>query len=140
MKKVITILITLFLSVLVYTSCDDGDNNVPYVSVNITIQPNSTIFQNLNIVGGWEYITGGNKGIIVYRMTLEEFKAYDRTCPHDPDKDSRIEVQTSGITAIDSLCLSQFSLIDGAPIIGPAQSNMKTYHTSYDGINLRIYN
>lgn len=92
-------------------------------------------------IGQWVYVTGGYKGIIVYRPQSDEFMAYERACPHDPlTEGARVEVETSGLIAVDSVCGSQFILTDGSPIKGPASIPLKQYRTSWDGYGLTIYN
>ncbi|MFZ4704647.1 MAG: hypothetical protein ACOYMF_01440 [Bacteroidales bacterium] len=111
---------------------------IPYVYVNITLLPESIDYLP---VSGWYYVSGGYRGLIVYRMTEGEFMAYERTCPYDPDKASaRVQVELSGIIAVDSACGSRFVLTDGSPIKGPSGLPLQQYHTSFDGNQLRIYN
>ncbi len=43
------------------TACNkDNGGRLPLPPTNITIQPNSTIYQEINIVGGWMYLTEQN--------------------------------------------------------------------------------
>ena len=87
--RVFTIIILLFL-----VGCRQTNNNgIPYVQVNIKLYTTDPAFFNLNAVGGWEYINGGSKGILVYRSGIDEFKAYDRHCPYQPsDACSKVAV------------------------------------------------
>jgi hypothetical protein len=135
-------LFLLFLLINPLASCrkDKQRPTIPYVYVNITKYPDILAGDYIP-VSGWVYITGGYRGIIVYRMTSTEFMAYERTCPYDPDKDcARVEVESSGITAIDSCCGSRYVLTDGSPIAGPSGYSLQHYNTSYDGNLLRIFN
>ena len=74
---------------LLVSSCDkDSENpNTPSVYINIKINPNSTMYQELNTVSGWMYLTATtpSRGIIVYRYSMNEFIAYERTPPNEPD-------------------------------------------------------
>jgi nitrite reductase/ring-hydroxylating ferredoxin subunit len=111
--------------------------------VDIYIKPNSTEYLELNPVGGWVYLTAQypSRGILVYRISMDEFMAYERTCPHDPDKDcARIQVESSGTTAVDSCCMSRYIMHDGSPFQGPSKRPLKQYRTNYDGITLHIFN
>jgi hypothetical protein len=111
---------------------------IPYVYVSIQLYPNSLDYIPIS---GWVYSTGGYRGLIIYRMTENEFMVYERTCPYDPDKDcARVKVESSGITAIDSCCGSRYVLTDGSPIAGPSGYSLQQYSTSYDGNQLRIFN
>ena len=98
------------------------------------------MYQKLNTVGGWEYITGGYNGIVVYRLSQDEFVAFDRACPYDYKNSCRIVVESSFTTTIDSCCGSRFLLNDGSPFKGPASVSLKKYKTYYDGNSLRISN
>ena len=115
--------------------------SIPNVAVNIYMDISSTMYIELSTIGGYVYVTGGYKGIVVYRVSPDEFVAYDRGCPYDPDLAcARIEMNPSGITLTDSCCGSNFSILDGSIINGPATQPMKRYHTQYDGQILRVWN
>lgn len=117
------------------------DNGIPYYQVNLTIHTTDPSFVNLSVVGGWEYISGGSKGILLYRSSNDEFKAYDRHCTFQPsDACSRVAVDSTQIAAVDSCCGSSFLIIDGSILNGPAVSPLKQYQTSFDGSVLRITN
>lgn len=130
-------------SVLLITcsfSCDKETEgtSIPYVYVNFSIYPNTLDFIP---DGGWVTVSGGYKGIIIYRPMHEEFLAFERACPYDPLEDSaRLEVETSGIIAVDPHCGSRFLLTDGSPVEGPATISLKQYRTRYDGYSLSVSN
>lgn len=130
--------------ILFLCSCKENNNpRIPLPPVNIQIDPNSTMYINLNIPGGWEYLTAPSpsRGILVYRVNSEEFIAYERTCTHDPENLlARVYVQDDYITAMDTICGSKFLLIDGSPYAGPATNSLVRYQTVYDGNYLYIYN
>ncbi len=132
----------LLVVVLLFSSCKKDDKEyVPNVYVNFQIEPNSTMYLGLNMVGGWIYVTGGVSGIILYRESQEVFKAYDRACPYDYDvTGSIVEMEPSGLTMIDSLCGSRYIITDGSVLSGPTKSGLKAYRTSYDGRLLYVYN
>jgi len=98
------------------------------------------MYINLNHVGGYEYLTGGYNGIVVYRVSNETFVAFDRACPYDFKNNCRIQVEPSSITSIDSCCGSRFLLTDGSPFQGPASVSLKQYKATYDGNILHITN
>ena len=135
--RVFTIIILLFL-----VGCRQTNNNgIPYVQVNIKLYTTDPAFFNLNAVGGWEYINGGSKGILVYRSGIDEFKAYDRHCPYQPnDACSIVAVDSSNIMAVDTCCGSQFVITDGQVTKAPSVEPLKEYQTSYDGSVLIITN
>ena len=140
-NKYISVILFLIFS-LFFTACDDNDNNgIPLVETNITIQINDPIYNRLSTVGGWEYITGGSRGIIVYRISNNEFKAYDRHCTFNPSSTcALVSVDANNITATDDCCGSTFSLMNGSVTSPPAPAPLKEYVTSFDGSILRITN
>ena len=109
--------------------------------MNIYIYTTDAEFADLNAVAGWIYLTGGAKGIVVYRLSQDEFMAYDRNCTYQPsESDAIIEVDQTGIAAVDNSCGSRFLLTDGSILEGPASDILKRYQTTFDGNLLRIYN
>jgi Rieske Fe-S protein len=124
-------------------SCGKGSDHqsIPEVPVDLYLDISSTIYIKLSNVGGYEYLSGGYKGLIVYRVSMEEFVAYDRTCPYHPyDKCALIEMNPSGIILKDTCCGSQFNILDGSVSKGPAEYPLKKYQTIFDGQILQISN
>ncbi|MFC2101601.1 hypothetical protein ACFLS7_01250 [Bacteroidota bacterium] len=133
----------IFLSVLAFSSCkkESPQPVIPEVYVNFFISPNSTEFLELNAPGGWVTVTGGYRGILIYRLTMDEFLAYERTCPWDPfEEGARIDVDESGTTSMCPVCGSKYIVLDGSPFEGPSTYLLKPYHTNYDGNLLFVYN
>ncbi len=137
--KLFFALASLFLCITL--SCKKSSSAIPYVPVSIQINLSNPDYFTLKTPGGWLYVTGGSKGIVVYRYDLSTFKAYDRHCPYHPeDACSKIAVENSGLTAKDTCCGSVFQMMDGSIIGGPADRNMLEYKTSFDGNILSINN
>ncbi len=115
---------------------------IPNAYVDIYIYSNDPNFININATGGWVYITGGVKGIIVYRKSFNEFMAYERNSPYQPSQGCSVTVDASSNVFIDDKCSgSQFLITDGSVTKGPATLPLKGYKTSWDGSNvLHIYN
>jgi nitrite reductase/ring-hydroxylating ferredoxin subunit len=134
--------IVAIIAISFYYSCKKNrDGNIPLVSVNVNININDPVFIKLTTVGGWEYISGGSRGLLVYRKSQEEFMAYDRHCPYKPSDDcGQVAVDSSNIIAIDKCCNSEFVITDGSVLKGPAVVSLKQYQTSFNGTVLRIYN
>ena len=117
-----------------FSTCDN-QNPIPEVLVNFEIYLNNPIFLPLTAVGGSVYIPyEGNKGIIVIQSNYEEFSAYDATCTYDPNHEwGRIEIESSGIFATDTVCGSQFSLVlNGMVNSGPAGLSLMQYVVDYN--------
>lgn len=142
----------LVLTVLVFfsSSCSKNPNgpDIPEAPVDIYLRPN-----DLDYIadGGWVYVTAQepSRGIIVYRLFHDQFMAYERTCPYDPNECcegssiyscSRLLVDIDGISIIDTCCSSKYLMTDGAPYEGPSPWVLKQYGTAYNGEVLHIYN
>jgi hypothetical protein len=100
-------------------------------------------YADLNGVGGWCYVNGGIKGIIVYRQSYDVFVAFDRQSPEDPENTcaAGLETNENNFLQLDDPCSNaQFSLYDGSPISG-SEWGLRRYETVWDGSNLlRIIN
>lgn len=139
MKNFLLLSVTLIL----LTSCSKSNNssNIPYVPVNIDIYPANPQYNDLNVIGGWLYINGGSRGIIIYRYTQDEFYAFDRHCTFEPTNTcGKVKMDTDNITLVDTCCGSKFIVVDGSVINGPAGLPLKRYQTYYDGTTLHITN
>ncbi len=118
----------------------DSQHPVPDVNVNFVLNLNTTQHIELNNIGGWAYYTGGYKGIIIYRQSVDEFRAFDRACPYHPFDDcARVQVFDPPL-ATDTCCGSRFLLLDGSVVTGPSQWPLKQYRTYLDGRFLYISN
>ena len=130
--------------ILLLTSCEKDNNHpVPFVLTNEYININLPSYSNLQSVGGWAYISGGNKGIFVYRQSLDVFMAYDRMSPSIDGANCEpiYYDEVNGIKLIDDCTNSEFSAIDGAKLSGNAAYPLRGYLTSFDGVNtLHVYN
>jgi len=135
-------LITLLGTVLCLCGCKRDEDQIPNVYVNFYVNTTDPGFIDLNAVGGWVYVTGGSKGIIIYRKSVNEFMAFDRHCPYQPsDACSRCEVDTSNnLFVFDNCCGSKFLITDGSVQQSPAYVPLKAYYTSFDGLTLHVYN
>lgn len=142
MKLFRTIALTLVIAAgLLACNKDDGPTGVPLVAVDRQVFVTDPQFLDLNVIGGWEYVTGGSRGLLVYRRSVDEFIAYDRHCTYQPEGTcGTVEVDSTGVKAFDPCCDSEFLLFDGSVLKGPANFSLKQYQTSFDGIALRIFN
>ncbi len=123
---------------------NEEESPIPYVNVNITINPTSIEYGNLNVPGNMALLKGGYRGIIVYHYMQDEYLAFERTCTFDPENAcAKLKVDLSTLLAKDTCCGSQFLLIDGTPLEGSkALRPLKQYRTAFDpnyGL-LHIYN
>lgn len=131
----------LFVTILVACSKDENNSNIPLVSVNYYLQINNPAYNPVTVPGGWMYINGGSRGIILYRVSNDEFRAYDRHCTYQPTSTcALVSVETNNITALDDCCGSKFLLTNGSVTKSPASLPLKQYQTSFDGSVLHVYN
>jgi len=132
----------LFLCIAVFglSACKKKNERIPYVPVNITININNPAFIDLNAVGNWVYVSGGSRGILVYRRSIDEFMTYDRHSPFEPENNCTCEVDSSNIIVVDPCSSSRFTLTDGNVLDGEAVFPLLQYENTFDGTNLQIYN
>lgn len=134
----------VFIAIIsTFSSCkDDYTSIVPYVHVDMNINP--TNFIEFNIPGGSYYFSGqGYGGIIIFRDLSDgiNFIAYDATCTNEVSSACRVIADGSGL-ATCKCCGSQFILFggNGSPIKGPAIEPLKQYRTSYAGGRIIVRN
>ncbi|MCB0430390.1 MAG: Rieske (2Fe-2S) protein [Flavobacteriales bacterium] len=131
----------LFACAALIAACKKNDERVPDVAVDIYVSPTEPGFTDLNAPGGWVYIVGGSRGIVVYRQSLDAFLAFDRHCPYQPSSScGKVEVDSTNIQVTDPCCGSTFLLFDGSVVKGPATLPLKQYETSFDGTWVHIFN
>lgn len=137
MKKCIYfILLTLAAS-----GCRDRSISlVPNVPVNISINISLPDFFNLSVPTGWVYITGGSRGIIVYRKSESEFIAIERHSTYQAEDNCAIVVMADGIILDDPCSESQWLITDGTIVNGPANMPLVTYDTSFSNQIVHITN
>ncbi|MGB0403607.1 MAG: hypothetical protein ACPGEG_05870 [Salibacteraceae bacterium] len=134
----------LFLIAL-FSNCnknnaDDIYTSIPEVEVDIFLNLNEPSNYNLTYVGGWIYIPGGSRGIIVYRLQ-DSFIAFERHTPYQSEKTCAfVVVDSTDLYAIDQCSESTFLLLDGSVTKGPAAIPLKRYRTSIQSDVLRVFN
>lgn len=143
MRKIYFIIILGFIATFGCFSCKKNNQIVPYVAVDTYLNLNLPSYINLNGIGGWVYVSGGNNGLIVYRQNQNVFMVYDRYCTYN--KNGSCGTASVDSTSISISCQcdgSKYQLFDGAVIQGPASTNLHQYRTTYNENNntLHIYN
>jgi len=130
----------LLLVVFLNCSSDQSDDPIPY-------QPFADITMNLNLPentvlrsqGGYRYISGGIRGIILYNAGSNVFYAYERNCSFHPNEAcATVNVDASTLFMIDPCCNSQFNFSTGNPQGGAAWRPLRKYRTSLIGNELTI--
>ena len=133
------VLTAIILLLLVFAGCGkDKQPQIPYVYVNKILYPNTMDYIPIS---GYLYVNEGYRGIIVYRVSQDEFMVYERCCPYDPEKTgARVSVDASGFMCVDSVCMSKFNLPYGIVESGPSPYSLMQYRWNYDSEVLYIYN
>lgn len=132
------------LFVLGLTGCKVNNNHpVPNIPFDITIDMNLPTYDDLLGVGGYAYVNVGSKGVIVYRRGVDDFVAFDRHSPADPNGSCSqpLTPDDDNFLMLNDTCSgAQFSLFDGSPISG-SEFGLRQYATAWAGGNtLRIFN
>jgi hypothetical protein len=141
--KVLGIICLFFIA----PSCEKNRlHPVPHFQFDVVINLNLPSYQSLMGVGGWAYVTGaGSKGIVVYRRSVQEFVAFDRHSPADPEGscDTPLTTNEDNFLVLDDPCSdAQFSLFDGSIISGDVDWGLRAYWAEVNPQQdrLRIYN
>lgn len=131
------ILVILFFA-LMHCSPDLSDDAIPYVSfADIVINVSLPAYNDLN-TKGYMNISGGVKGIILYKASASTYYAIERNCSFSPnDACATVEVDISGLYIKDACCGSTFTLI-GEPTSPPATRQLRHYQTSQSSNILTI--
>lgn len=156
MRNLIFLTVSAFLVAgCLLVGCDkDNGGRQPLPPVDITINPNSTIYDSVNAIGGWMYlgewdgVEPPSRGIILYRASLDEFLAFERTPPFKPDSCcnaqktvcSRLLVDQYFPFIMDTCTASKYLILDGSVVEGPSNMSLSMYITEYDGNLLYIHN
>jgi hypothetical protein len=153
-SKIIFFLIPILVAISLI-SCKKNKNDViPDTYVDFTIDLNDPDFIDLQSItnhkiitkatNNWGYRSAGwnDNGIIVFRATLDEFYAYDRTCPYDFAVNGlNIVVNVDFINAICPQCSTKYALsAGGVPFSGPGNYPLKNYKTGFSGQYVHVHN
>ena len=135
--------------------------NRPFLPYPIVIYPNTMEHYDLNFISGWEYITADvestSRGLIVYRMSQNEFLAYDRMPPNEPNACTDSHGDTKRLVVdfpyvVDRCNNAYYNILNGQiivaepdmvpdfPTTGTVIYPLIQYHTTYDGSKLTITN
>lgn len=151
--------IRLFLIIgilfIISSGCHKKSDIIPDVVVDFTIDINDPRFVQLNAIGesitvntstnNERYAGGYNGSGIIVTRGVDEFYAYDRTCPHEYSIDKSVNVvnidQNAFAKAVCPKCKTVYELISfGTPSSGIGRYPLKNYKTFFDGRYLRVWN
>ena len=146
----------LFIATFVTGCKKDRNDVIPDVYVDFYISLNDPQFFDLTASGNAVYVSAStnnlgekaagydNNGIIIFRVSEDEFYAYDRTCPYDYAVNGKsIQVNiTDLIYAVCPECGTKYALPNfGTPLSGFVGTYpLKNYKTYFDGLNIHVWN
>lgn len=138
MKRIIFLLFSLALC----CACkNDNKCNTSIGDARCTIDLRNANYTALTHPGGYVYITGGYRGIVVICNSLSDYVAFDRTCPCD--NNSRVEMSKEWAGLLECpTCHTTFNPQSyGYPFDDGATScPLNRYNTILDGTILYISN
>ena len=139
MKYIHKFFIGIFiLGLLSVSSCVEPEGTVPFAKVNFSVSVENG---NLVHVGGHEYYTGGVSGVIVYRLDMTNFCAYDRACPYDWKEDGYVVYDPTTLLLTCRTCGSTFNILNGYPMEGSKTGVLRMYQTRMiNDFTLHVYN
>lgn len=154
-SKIRFFLITLAI-VITLDSCNKKNDVIPDTYVNFTLNLNDPEFINLSAFGGsvavdsrtnnWGMAAAGYNGNgIIICFGVEEFYAYDRTCPWDYVTNNlsvKVNIDPGNSTiAVCPKCGTKYGLtVGGTPASGVGRYPLKNYRTSYQGNYVTVWN
>jgi nitrite reductase/ring-hydroxylating ferredoxin subunit len=142
--------------VFILSSCNKKNDVIPDTYVNFDIDLNDVQFHDLSMFGGSIAVDShtnnlgyraagydGNGILICYGV--EEYYAYDRTCPHDYVVNSlstKVNIDPSNSTlAVCPKCGTKYALtVGGTPASGVGRYPLKNYRTKFYGNILSVWN
>lgn len=131
----------IFLTMAIFISCKDTNTRyIPYVPIQINKPISNPDLIDLQTVGGYVYLTGGSRGLVLYRKSEDIIKCYDRHSSYLPDNNCRVAVDSSNIAVKDPCSNSRWILTDGQPIAGEATLPLQEYACDFDGQRINIVN
>ena len=131
----------ILVFVLVFISCGDRPNTVPYTRVNFSVLINAT---ELIHDDRCDYFHGKGRGVggtVIYHC-VSTFYAYDCACPYDWKEGGRV-VYNFALQLVCDECGSAFNILDGSPMNdSKAKNSLRRYNTqlSDDMMTLWVYN
>lgn len=129
----ITLAILMFVSSCKKDKNNQGQGYIPNVAVSLYLNP---FTEGLLIPGDHKaYPYEGYHGVFVYCVdpNIGSYMAFEMACPYDYQKEGAIvEFDPASYQLIDSVCMSRFNVLDGAPVGGPASVPLKQYFVEFE--------
>jgi hypothetical protein len=113
--------------------------SVPIADVDFTTNITAN---DLVHVGGHAYFKAAIQGMVVYRLDITTFYAYDRACSYDYKEGGYVSVSDDNpFQLVCGTCRSTYNILNGYPTgNGKATAPLRKYKAVLlDDINLRVY-
>jgi hypothetical protein len=152
----IIIFLTFMALAIITVSCNKKNDVIPDVYVEFTLDLSDPEFFDLNAFGGTITVNSSTNNLglraagydgngIIIHAGVDEFFAYDRTCPHDYEiNGTSIKVNidpSNSLIATCPECKTNYALsAGGTPSKGIGRYPLKNYKTSFDGRFVRVWN
>ncbi len=138
--------LNVILLFILISACSKDDEIYPRHYVNFKIYLNDARYTPLKAIGNSLIINSNEvlgesqcpNGIIIYRYSDYEFKAFDNYCTYEPQYLYPLTVQNA--IANCSHCGSNFLLATGDPSEGVANMTLTEFSVSYSGTELFVSN
>jgi hypothetical protein len=125
------------------TNCRDRRQSVlPLVSFSIFLNVNEPSLFDLSVPSGWVYYSGNTVDLIIYRNSTDEFTCLDARSTYNVEDDCMVRVMDDNVVIEDPCSGSQWLIMDGSVINGPASAPLVSYDYTFDSATgeLHIFN
>jgi len=145
--------ILIICSILVFTfSCDVEQNPIPKASVYLNIDLRyedkelkairsfkEYTYKNINTSIGER---AGYGGVLVVHNMLDEYRAFDRTCPYEANPGITVEVDDEVLHAVCPKCGAKYNIGTSPGILssGPSKHSLRQYNVIINGDKLVVKN
>lgn len=114
------------------TRNNQGINQIPEIIFEQSYSLNLPQFQPLNAVGGMVMLPIGYKGTFVYRASVNEFRAFERTCSWQPLTPCHVlNLDSVSRILLKCACCASSWNFEGQVTSGPASLPLKRYSTLF---------
>lgn len=137
----------LVLMLFFFTACKEENSDV-FID-ELPPAPPFEVFLNLSLISNQTLQTEnhlylndvGLRGVVVVKRGENDYAAFERTCPYEPERDCAIVSHVNlGQTAsyLECGCGDSFYNDEGFPTSGPSPRKLREYRTQLSGNNLIV--
>lgn len=121
------------LCLLLPTQCGSQYISIPVPTVHFVVRPYS-IDNELATVGGYKIFEDkGYLGIFIYRLSHEEFLAYDLACPNHYQDLGTVKFNPQTLVLEANCCPTKFNILNGFPENSTLPSPLYQYSVRWQG-------